>query len=74
MAIETSVFLQTALAAVTHLTEGLTLAQCRASTTEQSLINLEGIHNVTVSRMEEQQVLVIRTFISDRVLRCCHVD
>jgi len=35
-----SIFLQTALATYTHLALGLTLAQCRASNTERSVIVL----------------------------------
>lgn len=49
---EISIFLQT-VAAVTHLSEGLTLARCRASNTGQCLINLVDPRKLTALKMEK---------------------
>jgi hypothetical protein len=54
-----SVNLQTALAAVTCLAEGLASAQCRASNTKWFVIVFVGTHRLIVLRMEEQLILFI---------------
>jgi hypothetical protein len=59
-----------ALAAKTHLSEGLTLKLWLTTKVEKSLILLEGIRKLTVSNMEEQLILFLNTLIRKRVSRC----
>jgi hypothetical protein len=52
-----SVFQQTALAAETHLAEGLALKLGCTEKEEKSLMDLEGIRKLTESKMEGQSIL-----------------
>jgi hypothetical protein len=54
--LEASVSLQIALAAETHLADGLTLKMCLSTKVEKSVIFLVG--KLTVSNMEEQLILL----------------
>jgi hypothetical protein len=55
--------LQTALAAETHLAEGLTLKLRCTVKVELSLIDLVGMRRLTVSKTDEQLILPLKTFI-----------
>jgi hypothetical protein len=58
--------LQTALAAETHLAEGLTLKlRCRVKV-EKSLTDLVGMRRLTVSKTDEQLILPLKTLIRKR--------
>jgi hypothetical protein len=65
-----SISLHIALAAETHLAEGLTLRLWLTTKVEKSLILLEGIRKLTVSHMEEQLNLFLNTLIRKRTPRC----
>jgi hypothetical protein len=65
-----SISLHIALAAETHLTDGLTLKLWFTKKVEKSLILLEGTRKLTVSNMEEQQILFINTLIRKIASRC----
>jgi hypothetical protein len=61
---------QPALAAIMHLAEGLALAQCRASSVEWSLNICASTRRLMALRMEQQLILLLKTLISDKALRC----
>jgi hypothetical protein len=58
--------LQIALAAETHLADGLTLKLWLTTKVEKSLITLVDIRKPTVSNMEEQLILFLNTLITKR--------
>jgi hypothetical protein len=66
--------LQTALSAVTCLAEGLASAQCRASNAEWFLIDCVGTHRLTLVRMEEQLILLLKASVRNRASRCCRLE
>jgi hypothetical protein len=53
--------LQTALAAETHLAEGLTLKLWCTVEVESFLTDLEGMRKLTVSKTDEQLILPLKT-------------
>jgi hypothetical protein len=53
-------FLQTALAAETHLAEGLTLKLPCTLKVEQSLTEIVGMRRVTVSKTDEQLIFPLK--------------
>jgi hypothetical protein len=55
--------LQTALAAETHLAEGLTLKLRCTVKVELSLTDLVGMRRLTISKTDEQLILHIKTLI-----------
>jgi hypothetical protein len=69
-----SVSLQIALAAETHIADGLTLKLCLTTKVEKSLIILVGISKLTVSNTEEQLILFLNTFIRKRASRCFRLE
>jgi hypothetical protein len=65
-----SMLLLTALVAETHLAERLTLKLRLTVTVEYSLIDLLGMRRQTESKMDEQQILPLKTLIIKRASRC----
>jgi hypothetical protein len=65
-----SISLHIALAAETHLADGLTLKLWLTTKVEKSIIILEGIRKLTVSNMEEQVILFLKTLIRKRASKC----
>jgi hypothetical protein len=55
--------LQVALAAETHLADGLTLKLWLTTKVEKSLIIILGIRQLTVSNVKEQLILFLNTLI-----------
>jgi hypothetical protein len=69
-----SVSLQIALAAETHLADGLTLKLWLTTKVERSVIIVVDIRKLTVSNMEEQLILFVNTLIGERASRCFRLD
>jgi hypothetical protein len=69
-----SISLQIKLAAETHLTDGLTVKVLLTTKVEKSLILLEGIRKLTVSNMEKQLILFLKTLIRKRASRCFRLE
>jgi hypothetical protein len=61
--------LQTALAADTHLAEGLILKLRCTVKVEKSLTDLVGMHRLIVSKTDEQIILPLKTLIRKRASR-----
>jgi hypothetical protein len=61
--------LQTALAAETYPAEGLTVKLRCTVKVEQSLIDLVGMRRLTVSKTDEQLILLLKTLIRKRASR-----
>jgi hypothetical protein len=62
--------LQTALAAETHLAEGLTLKLRFTLKVEKFLIDLVGMRRLTVSKTDEQLILPLKILTRKRASRC----
>jgi hypothetical protein len=63
--------LQTALAAETHLAEGLTLKlRCTVKVEQSVSARPGGNRRLTVSKTDEQLILPLKTFIRKRASRC----
>jgi hypothetical protein len=60
---------QTALAAETHLAEGLTLKLRCTVKVESSLTDLVGMRKLTVSKTDEQLIFPFKTFVRKRASR-----
>jgi hypothetical protein len=65
-----SKLLQTALAAETHLAEGLILKLRCTVKAEKSPIDLVGMHRLTASKTDEQLILSLKSLIRERASRC----
>jgi hypothetical protein len=68
--LKTSWDLQILFAAVTHLAEGLTLETLLTLKVQISLIGLVGTRRPTVSIIEQQQILFLKTFVYPFLLYC----
>jgi hypothetical protein len=64
-----SVIQQTVLAAETHLAERLAL-KLRCTDKDKSLLDLEGMHKLTESKMEGQSILHLKALIRKTASRC----
>jgi hypothetical protein len=62
-----SMLLQTALAAETHLAEGLALKLRCTVKVEKSLTDLVGMRRLTVSKTDEQLILPLKTFSKEGI-------
>jgi hypothetical protein len=64
-----SMLLQTALAAETYLAEGLTLKLRFTVKVESSLIDILGMRRLNESKMDEQQILPLKTLIRKKGIK-----
>jgi hypothetical protein len=71
---EKSKYLQTSLAAMTRLAEGLCFNTMLTMKVENSLICLVGTRIPTVSKMEGQFILPLKTFIRNEASRCRRLE
>jgi hypothetical protein len=69
-----SKYLQTLLAAMTHLAEGLCFNALLTLNVDNSLIRLVGTRIPTVSKMEGQFILPLKTFIRNKASRCRRLE
>jgi hypothetical protein len=69
-----SKYLQTSLAAMTHLAEGLCFNALLTLKVENSLIFLVGTRIPTESKMKGQFILPLKTFIRNKVSRCRRLE
>jgi hypothetical protein len=69
-----SKYLQTSLAAMMHLTEGLCFNSLLTLKVENSLICLVDTRKPTVSKMEGQFILPLKTFIRNKASRCRRLE
>jgi hypothetical protein len=67
-------YLQTTLAAMTHLAEGLCFNALLTLKVENSLICLVGTRIPTESKMEGQFILPLKTFIRNKESRCRRLE
>jgi hypothetical protein len=66
--------LQTLLAAITHLVEGLSLETFFTLKVENSLICFAGIYRPTVSIIEQQLIFFLKTLTRNKASRCCLLE
>jgi hypothetical protein len=66
--------LQTLLAAITHLVEGLSLEIFFTLKVEKSLIFFSGIYRPTVSIIEHKLILFLKTLTRNKASRCCRLE
>jgi hypothetical protein len=66
--------LQMLFAAITHLVEGLSLETFFTLKVEKSLICFIGICKPTVSIIEQQLILFLKTLTRNKVARCCRLE
>jgi hypothetical protein len=69
-----SKYLQTSLAAMTHMAEGLCFNALLTLKVENSLICLVGTLIPTVSKMEGQFILPLKTFMRNKASRCRRLE
>jgi hypothetical protein len=69
-----SKYLQTSLAAMTHLAEGLCFNALLTLKVENSLICLVGTRMATESKMEGQFILPLKTFIISKASKCRRLE
>jgi hypothetical protein len=61
-------------AAVTHLVQGLSLETLLTLRVEKSLICFAGTQRTTVSIIERQSILFLKTLIGNKALRFCRIE
>jgi hypothetical protein len=66
--------LQMPFAAITHLVEGLSLETFFTLKEEMSLICFEGICKPTVSIMEQELILFLKSLTRNKASRCCRLE
>jgi hypothetical protein len=69
-----SKYLQTSLAAMTHLAEGLCFNALLMLKAENSVIFFVDTRIPTVSKMEGQFILPLKTFIRNKASRCRRLE
>jgi hypothetical protein len=66
--------LQTLLAAITHLVEGLSLETFFTLKVGKSLTCFAGIYRPTVSIIEQQLIIYLKTLTKNKASRCCRLE
>jgi hypothetical protein len=66
--------LQMLFAAITHLVEGLSLETFFTLKVEKSLICFAGIYRPTLSIIEQQLILFLKTLTRNKASRCCRLE
>jgi hypothetical protein len=69
-----SKYLQTSLAAMTHMVEGLCFNALLTLNVENSLFCTVGTRIPTESKMEGQFIFPLKTFIRNKALRCRRLE